>query len=217
HFGFGPTIGIGNHEMVAASIIQYISMTEGVPVQDVTLYFVGSHALVMYGPPVPFFLKILLGDMDVTSKYDVNLLKWWCLLGKCWETGKGTNATYASTAASAVKSIMAIIRDTNEYTHVVSPNGLIGGYPVRLSAKAAKVILPKELTLKQAIKINEDGEKFDGVEKIKDDGTIVYTEKTYSIMKELGYDCKELPFDELESRAEELKVLYKKLAALGAK
>ena len=112
---------------------------------------------------------------------------------------------------------MAMLNDTNEYTQAPSPNGLIGGYPVRLSGKGAKVILPKELTLEQAIKINEEGEKFDGVEKIKDDGTIVYTDKNYSIMKELGYDCKELPFDEMESRGEELTALYKKLAALGEK
>ena len=84
---------------------------------------------------------------------------------------------------------------------------------MRLSAKGAEVILPQELTLEQAIKINEDGEKFDGVEQIKDDGTIVYTDKSYSILKELGYDCKELPFDELESRSKELQVFYKKLIA----
>ena len=55
------------------------------------------------------------------------------------------------------------------------------------------------------------GEKFDGIEKIKDDGTIVYTDKTYSAMKELGYDCKELSFDEMELRSEELETVRKKL------
>jgi len=118
-------------------------------------------------------------------------------------------------AASAVKNMMAIIKDTNEHTHAPAPNGLIGGYPVRLSAKGAEVILPKELTLEQAIKINEDAEKSDGIEKIKDDGTIVYTDKTYSIMKELGYDCKELSFDELESRGKELETLMKRLQNQG--
>ena len=67
----------------------------------------------------------------------------------------------------------------------------------------------------KAIKINEDAEKFDGIEKIKDDGSVVYTDKTYSIMKELGYDCKELSFDDLERRSKELSLLQEKLVALG--
>ena len=43
--------------------------------------------------------------------------------------------------------------------------------------------------------------------------TVVYTDKTHTIMKELGYDCKQFSFDELESRCAELKQLYMKLAS----
>ena len=113
-------------------------------------------------------------------------------------------------AASAVKNMMAILEDTNEYTHASSPNGLIGGYPVRLSAKGAEIVLPEQVALDQAIKINESAERFDGVEKIKEEGTIIYTDKTYSIMKELGYDCRELSFDELEAKGKELESLIER-------
>ena len=98
-----------------------------------------------------------------------------------------------------------------------SPNGLPGGYPVRISAKGAEVVLPKELTIERAIRINEDGIKFAGIEKIMDDGTVVYPDRTYDVMKELGYNCAQLQFDELESRGEELKVLCKKLSEGGIK
>jgi len=210
HLGFGPTVGMGNHDHSVARITKYLSMAKAVPAQDITLYFVGSHALVERGGfgerDLPFFLKIVLGDRDITNEYDVN----W-LVHDCMPVSMGSLG--ASTASSGVRNVMAILRDTNEYAHAPSPNGLIGGYPVRLSAKGAEVVLPKELTLEQAIKINEDAQKFDGIEKIKDDGTIVYTDKAYSIMKELGYDCKELSFDELESRGEELLRLYRKLSA----
>jgi len=224
HFGFGPTVGIGNSDLMASSIIKYVSTVEGVPANEVILCFVGSHALAergRRGEEVPFFLKIQLGDRDITSKYDVTWLTHTRLISvrvgdrditsKQPTLVRDRESVFLSTASSAVKNIMAILRDTNEYTHAPSPNGLIGGYPVRLSAKGAEVVLPKELTLEQAIKINEDAEKFDGIEKIKDDGTIVYTDKAYSIMKELGYDCKEIPFDELESRSEELERLRKSL------
>jgi len=207
HFGFGPTVGLGCFDVAVGRIKKYVSVKEGVPVRDITLYFVGDYHVYLRisTEPIPFFLKIMLGDNDITDKYDV---KWLISEKDCMTMSNA--GTYSSTAASGVKNVMAILGDTNELTFVTSPKGLIGGYPARLGAKGAEVALPKELTLTQAIKINEEVVKFDGVEKIRNDGTIVYTDKTYSIMKELGYDCKELLFDELESRAEELKALERK-------
>ena len=220
HFGFGPTVGMGNSDLVAARLIRHVSQVENVPAHDVVLCLVGSHALQVHGSQagVPFFLKIQLGDRDITSKYDIN----WLTQRRNPLSNRSPEERQAARhsiepfsnymiAASAVKNIMAMIRDTNEYTQTSSPNGLIGGYPVRLNAQGAEVVLPQELTLEQAIKINEAAEKFDGIEQIKDDGTIVYTDQTYSLMKELGYDCRELTFDELEPRGKELDTLIKKL------
>ena len=215
HFGFGPTVGIGNIDLLAPRIIKHVSDTEGVPVRDVVLSFIGSHALMAHGSQagVPFFLKVYSGDRDITEKYDVNWLTQRQSRSERLEKEREAISTYSNhiTAASAVKNILAILNDTNQYTLAPSPEGLIGGYPVRINARGAKAILPKELTLKQATKINEDAERFDGIEKIKADGTIVYTDKTYSAMKELGYDCKELPFDDIESRSKELEMLINKL------
>jgi len=207
HVGLGPVVGLGNHDIYGTIIRKHVSMTEGVPLKDVVLYFVGSHALAERGTEegIPFFLKILSGDNDITGKYDIKSLF------SCMPTNN--DGEFSATAASGVQKVMALIRDTNELIHAPAPNGLIGGYPVRLTAKGAEVVLPKELTLEQAVKINEEAEKFDGIERIKDDGTVVYTNKTYSIMKELGYDCKELAFDELESRGKELKKLQEKWLA----
>jgi hypothetical protein len=74
------------------------------------------------------------------------------------------------------------------------------------------VALPPEITFEQAVKINEESEKYDGIETILNDGTVVFTDQNYSIMKELGYDCKELTFDDLEVRGRELERLLEKLA-----
>jgi hypothetical protein len=211
HLGFGPTIGLGTFDVALGRIKKYVSMREGVSVRDVLIYFVGDYPVYqrISKEPIPFFLKILLGDRDITKKYDA---KWLISEKDCMPMSNAGN--YSSTAASAVKNVLAILGDTNELTYAPSPKGLIGGYPVRIGAKGAEVELPQELTLDQAIKINEDMEKFDGIEKIEDDGTVVYTDKTYSIMKELGYDCKKLPFDEIESRSEELEALEKDWLAL---
>jgi hypothetical protein len=217
HFGFGPTMGMGNVDLTAAEIIRYVSDQENVPTHEVMLSLVSSHAFLVHGTrqEVPYFAKILLGDRDITDKYSVKSAVRAHGLGKATSADIQAATSYFNfvTASSAVRNIMAIVNNTNEYTHAPSPNGLIGGYPVRLGSKGAKVILPSDLSLEEAIEINKAAEKFDGIENIKDDGTVVFTDKTYSLMKELGYDCRELTFDELESRGRELTALIEKLQA----
>lgn len=214
HFGFGPVVGAGNLDFTAATITRYISSAEGIPASDITLCLVGSHAFSSQGPRAgaPYFLKVLLGDRDITSRYDTEWLM------EEWPVSHGADVRSRSVAssvyaASAVKNIMAILRDTNEYTHAPAPNGLPGGYPVRLSARGAEVVLPQELTLKQAIAINEGGLPFDGIARIEDDGSVTYTESTYEAMRALGYDCRQLTFDALEARSAELKQLCQRLIA----
>jgi hypothetical protein len=93
-------------------------------------------------------------------------------------------------------------------------NGLPGGYPARLNSEGAEVVLPG-ISLKEAIEINELGGRLDGIERIKDDGTVVYLDKNVEYMQEVvGYDCKELKLKETEERAKQLndglKRLYEK-------
>ncbi len=60
-----------------------------------------------------------------------------------------------------------------------------------LSAQAVEVFLPEGLTLEEAIRINNQGQVFDGVEGIEEDGTAVLTDRSAGIMKQLlDYDCK---------------------------
>lgn len=61
-----------------------------------------------------------------------------------------------------------------------------------------------------AIKINEEAARFDGIEKIKDDGTTVLTDKAAKLMKEaLGYNCKQFKLAECAEKAKELVSLYR--------
>jgi hypothetical protein len=63
---------------------------------------------------------------------------------------------------------MALLFDTGMYCDSPGPNGLPGGYPVRLSAKGAEVILPEELTLDEAVKMNAESGRLDGIERIEE-------------------------------------------------
>jgi len=120
---------------------------------------------------------------------------------------------YPIVASSAVKNIMAILNDTNLYTHAPAPNGLPGGYPVRLSAKGVEVVLPEEITLEEAIKINLESLKREGIEEIKEDGTLVSTEEGYEINKEiLGVDLREVKFADMEDVSKEVILALRKAA-----
>jgi len=108
---------------------------------------------------------------------------------------------------------LGILNDTNEITHAPGPEGLVGGYPVRLNREGAKVFLPEGVSRERAIQINEEAQKWDGIEKIKEDGTVVFTDIAYNTFKELlNYDCKELKVAEIEDRANELGTKFKDFA-----
>ena len=79
-------------------------------------------------------------------------------------------------------------------------------------AKGVNIVLPEDITIEQARKINAEAQKKDGVERIETDGTIVFTDQAYGLMREImGYDCKRLKIEETEERAKELLSRYKQL------
>jgi len=114
-------------------------------------------------------------------------------------------------AASAVKNIAAILNDTGLTTHAPGPNGLIGGYDVKLTATGAEVIIPDGITFDEAVAINEEAQKGDGIEKIEDDGTVILTDQAYELMHRLmGYDVKCFHPKDSDILAKKLKELYER-------
>jgi hypothetical protein len=183
-----------------------------VPARNITMYLVGHHSHVMQfmilgKPGSPYYLKIMVGDRDVTKQFDLDKL---ILAGfEDWFPGRHCHPLVAS---SVVKNIGHLLFDTGELSYAPGPNGEIGGYPIRMSAKGVEIVLPEGITLAGARKINVDAQKKDGVERIRDDGTIVFTDQAYRLMKKLmGYDCKTLKLDECESRYKELLAKYAEL------
>ncbi len=213
--GLGPLVGAGNLDLTVSEVRRKISVAESVPIREITVYFIADHAVVSQGTRtgVPFFFKVLTGDKNITSKFDVNSLISDSLLMATppdWTTW--LNEPYV--AASAVRNIMAIINDTNQFAHAPGPNGLPGGYPIRINASGVEVVLPEEITMEEAIKINLDGLKYEGVEEIKDDGTVVLTSEAYNIQRELyGLDLREYRFADMDDIAKELVAVGKRLIA----
>jgi len=214
--GLGPLCGIGNLDIVVSEIYRKVSLAENVPIREITICMVAAHSVGVMGTRtgVPFFFKILVRDKDITSKVDIDSLISDRLMGGPAPDRVFRNwYKYPIVASCAVKNIMAILNDTNLYTHAPGPIGLPGGYPVRLSAKGVEVVLPEEITLEEAIKINLDALKCEGIEEIKDDGTLVSTEEGYEINKEiLGVDLREVKFADTEDVSKEVISALRKAA-----
>jgi hypothetical protein len=108
---------------------------------------------------------------------------------------------------------MAIFNDTGELTHAPGPQGLEGGYPVRLSRKGAEVVPPKGMTVEQARGIMLQAQQYDGVQEIKDNGDIVVTDEAYTNFKQmLNVDCRVITIEDSYEQAVELRKKFEEFA-----
>ncbi len=195
--GMAPTVGIGNLGEITPLLKMVVSKRLGVPIRDVTISVVGSHYVCYHiesegnTAGAPYYLRIFVNGKDVTQEIDPDQKlkrEGWDDIPQMPEDPIMLNTL---TAATVVKVIRAILQDTKEIVNTPGPNGLPGAYPVRLGRELVEVVLPDDITLEEAIKINEEGNRFDGIEKIEDDGTIVITDKTHEVMRRLlGHDVK---------------------------
>ena len=213
--GLEPTCGGGNMDLGLGRVKRIIARTMKVPFRSVQLYGVGHHGTYytarMGGP---YYVKVIVDGEDVSDQWPSERIT------KIYqEAGYGVITQYKSalvdqmrTASSFLKHVLAIYNDTGMvHTCVTGVEGLPGGYPTRLSRAGAEIVLPG-ISREEAIRINEEGAKIDGIEAIKDDGTVVFCDKNVEYMREVvGYECKELKPDESEERARELNTLLRKL------
>jgi len=208
-----PTVGAGNLDELVPPLQFYVAQKLGVPPQAVDIYFIGHH---FHNDAVlgfrslrgsPYYLKIIVDGRDVTDQFPAE--ESFLASTQVWPEGKADSSIIAS---SAVKNVLAILNDSDLRTHAPGPSGLPGGYPVRLSAHGADVVLPVDITLEEAVAINVEAQRHDGIESIAEDGTVVFTEKSYGIMKDImGYDCRKLSVQDVDEAAKELKKAFSQL------
>jgi hypothetical protein len=211
--GLAPTIGLGNIDLVIPVLRMGVAERLSVPVGNVSVYAVLHHGHTTHFRKhstcdMPYFLRLMVGDRDVTDHFDTDQLLY--EVSRDRFLGEPLNPTVA---ASGVKNGLALLRDTGLLTHSPGPQGLPGGYPIRLGAAGAEVVLPAGVTMEEALAINGAGQHADGVERIEADGTVVYTDKAIETMRDvLGYDLAPLRLDDCDRAAQELITSFRALA-----
>jgi hypothetical protein len=217
--GLAPTIGIGNMDLVIPYIQKAVSELLNVPMRDVGVELIAHHYHAYYwcrygtGTDAPFYLRVYVGHEDVTDKLG-HMKNFVAELPKRCMRPAGRHGQFV-VAGSCVKNIMAIFYDTGEITHSPGPQGLEGGYPVRLSRKGAEVVLPKGMTIEKARELNLKAQQYEGIQEIKANGDIVLMEEAYDNFKKmLNVDCKVITIEDSYEQAIELR---KKFHEFGRK
>ncbi|GHO57490.1 hypothetical protein [Ktedonobacter robiniae] len=206
--GLAPTSGIGNLANTISPLRQAIATQLHQSVEHIQIFFF-AHAdvsqMLRSGTTggVPFHLTAFSRGEDITSQLDIPALFRTLPLTLKHEY------TQLLTAATAATILETLTTENSAITHAPGPDGLPGTYPIQRKAQGIEVILPPGLTREEAIRINQDGLRMNGIESIADDGTVHFSEKHAAVLQNmLGYDCKRLPLSEVENRAHELLTKY---------
>lgn len=215
--GLAPTIGIGNIDLAVPYIKKTASEILEVPMGNVNVELIAHHCQAYSwcrtgeGYEIPHHLRILVGMDDVTNELG-NMKDFIYQLPKHAMRPAGRHGQYL-VAGSALKAIMAIFNDTGEATHSPGPQGLEGGYPVRLSRKGAEVILPKEMRVNEARNLMLEAQQYDGINEISENGDIVLTEEAYSTFLDVfNLDCKVITIEDSYEQAKELRTKFEEFA-----
>jgi hypothetical protein len=205
--GLSPTIGSGNVDNLAMNIRKVAAGMLGVPAHNLSVTLISHHAISLsWVDPtkVPYYLRIRIGENDLTNRFDGNAL-----------IVEGNNLPVNDeqmAAISSVRMIMSILEDRGEIVHGAGVNGIPGCVTARLDGRGAEVILPDDLTMDRVIEMNLAGMRFDGIERVEDNGTVEFTEETVEFLRHaLGIEWKKMKLSEAEDMTRDLTEAYGKL------
>lgn len=212
NIGLAPHIGIGNVSNAIPGLRMSLSCKLRIPVERIQVRLFAhhyvSHRVSRMGNAgnAPFHLTVFVDGEDVTKSLNPETV--FDLMPTRFKRSGGVNGQLI-TATSALDVLRAIILDERRIVHAPGPKGLPGGYAVRVGRDLIEVALPENLPLAEAVRVNEEGMRFDGVDRIGPDGTTWFTQKEMSIMADmLGFSRQSMQPDESEECAEELLARY---------
>ena len=212
-----PTCGVGNIDEVVPKLRWLAAKRLRVPASEIEVTLVAHHALqkAVFRSPndeapravPPFYLVIEHLGEDVTGEVGGRDL----LLEP--SPLPGGPAWGFLTSGSTVRLVEAFMSDEDTSLHAPSPGGLPGGYPVVVGNGRVRPRSLPDLSLGEAVQINERSHPFDGIHAIEQDGTTLFEPATVQVLREeLGYDCKSLPPHEAAERSRELIARFREYA-----
>lgn len=116
-------------------------------------------------------------------------------------------------AISAVRVLENLFADQEIITHAPGPNGLPGGYPVRVGMGRVLLALPYGVSRADAIAVNQLGQRQDGIYAIQADGSVVFESEQMAVMETLlGFFMSSMKLQDVHHWAAELSHKYRTFA-----
>lgn len=203
--GMPPTAGVGNLDEIVPKIRILGAQQLGIDPDSLRVTLVAHHALEAWafgsgkGEPPPYYLRIEHRGEDVSERIGAEKI----LFAPYPITGGP--AWHFLSAGSAVRIVKALLGDQETRLHVPGPKGLPGGYPVMASKSGIRLDLPEGLSIENAVAINERSHRYDGIERIEADGTVVFMKETVDVLSEmLDIRVETMKPEDVEGYAQEL-------------
>jgi hypothetical protein len=215
HAGLAPALGIGNGGLLIAPFRQLAARRLGVSPCRISAYLVAHHFhaynILVHGTTkdVPFYARVLLDGDDVTQSLDLASMV--ATVPDLARIPAAAGATWI-VAASAVRTLIALLDRSGEVVHAPGPLGLVGGYPIAMTPSGPKLALPADISETEAVALNWGGQRAEGIESIEADGTIVLTDVARDTLKDVfDFTCSRYPLADCHEIARELAERLRRL------
>lgn len=211
-----PVAGAGNVGLIEAAIKYQVAKQYQVSHVEIEVFLVAHHVHWVvprepgYRDDAPFLLKVSIGGKDISEELGCLRELMNNAIADCYEAGAGFSSTTALLAAQLVLSLLD--NEKERRLHVPAPNGLPGGYPVKVNDGNIKLNLPKEWDISEATRLMKKAHQRDGIEKIDDDGCIHFLPESVEILrKEIGIQLPQTlkPVDLGDVAREQIRVARK--------
>jgi hypothetical protein len=202
--GPAPTVGCGNIAEAIPKIRFAVAEATGAPPQEVEVRLVAGHALEFrnYARPEggelpPYLLEARWGSRDVSAEARAGLTR---------RMPIPYDVDFNLLTASATLGLLAALGGAGEIrTHAPSPNGLLGGYPIRVGPGKVALDLAPAWTPEAALAVNLRSLPFDGIAEIGADGVVHFAEPCAQALRALlGRPVERLKPEEAPTHAAEL-------------
>lgn len=211
--GLAPDVGAGNIANIIPTLQRGVAHLcgasfEAVEIRLVAHHFVGNE-IATYGNAggAPYHLQAWIDGEEVTDRFQDDAL--FALFSDKLKRTRGVpGQVMASSSVAAV--VRAIATDSRLFHHAPGPNGLVGGYPLRIGAGRIELALPEGLGAASAEEINKGGQRFEGIERIDPSGAVHFTEsRMETLTRTLGYQCRSMELADVGDWADELRAKYR--------
>ena len=202
--GFGPLCGLGNVQEPIPKIVHGLCAELNVRPSQVRVRLVAQHAFEYYvfsedagGQPPPHLLHAEVNGEDRTALAEEILFRPFAF--------RYDQFFNRVTASAAVEALAALTSSKPSFVHMPGVLGLVGGYPVTVDGEVIRLDLHHDWTEADAHDVNLRSLRWEGIDTIEEDGTIVFTQEAQIAFRTLlGRPVERLHLDNAQDHAERI-------------